>query len=68
MFIKAISGFRRGGSVKRTRPRRFLEIRRQRLALAKLTPRQLADIGISPAEAGHEAAGSFWDAPANWRG
>ncbi|GHA62160.1 hypothetical protein GCM10008927_29490 [Amylibacter ulvae] len=59
MFIKAISGFRQDGSVKRTKPRGLLEIRRQRLALSHLTPRQLSDIGISPAEAEYEAAGYF---------
>ncbi|SFB10279.1 protein of unknown function [Poseidonocella pacifica] len=68
MFSKAISGFRQDGSVKRTNPRGLLELRRQRLALSHLTPRQLSDIGISPAEAGYKTAGSFWDAPANWRG
>lgn len=68
MFIKAISGFRQGGSVKRTKLRGLFEIRRQRLALSKLTRRQLSDIGISPAEAEHEAARPFWDAPAIWRG
>lgn len=68
MFIRAISGFRQGGSVKRTKPRGILKSRRQRLALSNLTPRQLSDVGISPAEAGYEAAGSCWDAPDIWRG
>ncbi|MBU2868031.1 DUF1127 domain-containing protein [Pacificibacter marinus] len=59
MFIKAISGFRQDCSVKRTKPQDLLETRRQRLTLSYLTPRQLSDIAISPADAEYKVAGSF---------
>lgn len=41
----------------------WLEVARQRRALARLSDRALADIGLDPAEARAEAARPFWDLP-----
>ncbi|GAA3868302.1 DUF1127 domain-containing protein [Celeribacter arenosi] len=68
MFSKAISGFRQAGSLMRTKLQDLLEIRRERQAIANLTPRQLSDIGIRPAQTGYAATRSIWDARAIWRG
>ena len=43
------------------RIRRASAIRRSRAALAALSPDQLRDIGLTPAQAGQEAARPFWD-------
>jgi uncharacterized protein YjiS (DUF1127 family) len=40
---------------------------RQRARLAQLDDATLRDIGITRAEAMHEAKRAFWDAPDNWR-
>lgn len=45
----------------------LLGLRRQRRALAKLDASQLADIGVSDAEAAQEAARPVWDVPQHWR-
>ncbi len=37
-----------------------LEVRRQRRALADLTPSQLRDIGVTPEQARRESQVSFW--------
>lgn len=44
----------------------LLGLRRQRAALTKLDARQLADIGVSEAEALQEAARPLWDVPRHW--
>ena len=46
---------------------RAAQIRRQRKALARLDDAQLADIGLSRAQARAEGARPFWDVPASWR-
>lgn len=43
------------------------EMRRARLALARLDDHLLRDIGVTPAEAQEEAERTVWDAPAHWR-
>ena len=45
----------------------WLEVARQRRALARLTPAQLRDIGLDDEAAAAEAARVFWDAPRHWR-
>ena len=40
--------------------------RKSRLALARLDPGRLEDLGISRNEADQETKCSFWDAQANW--
>ncbi len=45
-----------------------LESRRQRRAVARLTPRQLSDIGVNPRQAANEAGGPLWDAPVHRHG
>lgn len=40
---------------------RITERRRQRRDLLDLTDEQLRDIGVTPAQARHEAARPFWD-------
>ncbi|MEZ5754017.1 MAG: DUF1127 domain-containing protein [Paracoccaceae bacterium] len=45
-----------------------LGLRRQRLALARLDARLLADIGLTPDAARIESERPLWDAPAHWRG
>ncbi|MGR3757654.1 MAG: DUF1127 domain-containing protein [Tranquillimonas sp.] len=42
-------------------------VRRQRLALSRLDPHLLDDIGVSRDDADDEAGRPFWDAPATWR-
>lgn len=44
---------------------RFAALRSRR-ALAALEPHQLADIGLSRAEAEQEAARPIWDVPQHW--
>lgn len=41
-------------------------VTRTRRALAKLEPHELADIGLSAAQAQREAKRSIWDAPQSW--
>ena len=43
----------------------LIKVRKSRLALARLDPDRLEDIGISRIEADQETKRSFWDAPAN---
>lgn len=45
----------------------WLDLRRQRRALARLEPQHLDDIGLSPDQARAEAARPIWDAPPHWR-
>ena len=45
----------------------MLEIRRQRMHLAKLDAHIFRDIGLSDEQARSEASPPLWDAPANWR-
>ena len=42
------------------------EIRKSRLALTRLDPDRLRDIGITHIQAGQETSRSFWDAPSHW--
>lgn len=42
-------------------------LRKQRRALAQLEDSQLADIGLTRAQAMHEASRSAWDVPSTWR-
>jgi uncharacterized protein YjiS (DUF1127 family) len=42
---------------------RWLQVARERRALAAMTAQQLRDIGVSPASAAREAARPFWDLP-----
>ena len=44
----------------------MLETHRQRRALLALDDRLLRDIGLSRADAEHEAVRSFWDVPGRW--
>lgn len=44
------------------------KVQQSRRALAKLSAEQLADIGLTRAQAEEEAARPLWDAPAHWRG
>lgn len=41
-------------------------VARQRKALSELSDAQLADIGLTRAEADREAARPAWDAPQHW--
>ena len=41
-----------------------VQVSRERRRLAELDPRMLADIGLTEAQAAHEANRSFWDLPA----
>ncbi len=45
----------------------LIKVRKSRLALARLDPDRLGDIGISRIEADQETRRSFWDAPSHWR-
>ncbi len=42
------------------------EVRRQRRALADLTPEQLQDVGLTPDQARREAQRLVWDVPQHW--
>lgn len=42
----------------------WLRVATERRRLAGLSPEQLADIGLTPAEAYREARRAFWDLPA----
>jgi uncharacterized protein YjiS (DUF1127 family) len=41
-------------------------LHRQRHQLGRLDAHMLRDIGLTPAQARHEAARPIWDAPASW--
>ncbi len=43
------------------------QVRRQRLALQRLTDAELSDIGLTRADVVQEANRSFWDVPHTWR-
>ncbi len=43
------------------------DLRKQRLNLRHMSDAQLADIGITRAQAEAEARRTVWDAPAHWR-
>ena len=45
----------------------LIALARSRHALSQLSPEQLADTGISPADARAEARRPAWDVPANWK-
>ena len=45
----------------------WIELRRQRRALARLDAHLLNDIGLPADAAAHEARRPFWDAPRHWR-
>lgn len=45
----------------------YLELYKQRRALARMDDSQLKDLGLSRNEAMEEAKRSIWDAPANWK-
>ncbi len=49
-------------------PVQMIALWRQRRALARLSPQQLADIGISAQDAKTEAARPMWDVPCHWVG
>ncbi len=46
------------------RLRAWMRLHAERRALARLDPRLLDDIGVTPMEAGSEAMRPFWDTPA----
>ncbi|WP_298261382.1 DUF1127 domain-containing protein [uncultured Litoreibacter sp.] len=45
----------------------YIDLYRQRRALAALDDTRLADIGLNRAEAEAEAARPVWDAPSYWK-
>lgn len=45
----------------------LVSLARSRRALSGLSPEQLADAGISAADAQAEARRPAWDVPANWK-
>jgi len=45
----------------------YLDLYRQRRALADLSPELLDDIGVASEQANHEAERPVWDAPAHWK-
>jgi len=45
----------------------FFALWQQRRALANMPAERLSDIGLTRADAAHEAARPFWDLPAHWR-
>ena len=50
-----------------TRLRQMAALRKQRLALSRMTADQLADLGITAEQAQEEAQHSVWDVPQNWK-
>lgn len=50
-----------------TRLRSAVALYRQRARLAELDDAALLDIGVTRAEAMHEAKRPFWDAPVHWQ-
>ena len=47
--------------------RRAIAVRRQRIALSRLEPHILRDIGLSAKDAEREAKRPTWDVPEFWR-
>ncbi|WP_051142387.1 DUF1127 domain-containing protein [Paracoccus zeaxanthinifaciens] len=45
----------------------IFDVRRSRIALDRLTDKQLADIGLTRMDVEQEIARPAWDVPANWR-
>ena len=45
-----------------------MAMRRHRVALSKLEPHLLRDIGLTEDQARTEAARAIWDVPSHWRG
>ena len=45
----------------------YMDLYRQRRALAKMDAAQLDDLGLTRSEAQAEAARPFWDAPSHWQ-
>lgn len=43
------------------------KLRRQRLALRRLSDHQLKDIGVTREQANSEASRGIWDAPSTWQ-
>lgn len=72
-MIPAHSSHRITVAMARSRPslmsrlKAAIGLSRQRARLAQLDDATLRDIGITRAEAMHEAKRAFWDAPDNWR-
>lgn len=62
-----------GGSAHVSRPslfataRKMADVRRQRLALKRMSDAELSDIGLTRAQAEREATRSVWDVPHTWR-
>ena len=52
---------------RRTSLKSRLSLWRTRRALAKLDAAGLADVGISPDNARHEASLTIWDVPDSWK-
>jgi len=46
---------------------RYIDLYRQRRALAALDTARLTDIGLSRQDAEVEAGRAFWDAPVHWK-
>ena len=65
-YIAARPRARSAGIIGRFAPAHWIALRRQRRQLAELEDHQLADIGVSRAEAKAEAARPAWDVPAHW--
>lgn len=64
LAIQCIPSRRNPGLVERLG--NALALGRTRRALARLDAAQLADIGVSPAQARNEAKRPVWDAPTGW--
>lgn len=45
---------------------RAFALKSSRSRLAELEPHMLADIGLTPEQAQHEATRAVWDAPSGW--
>lgn len=65
-YIAARPRPRTTGFLGRFAPARWIALHRQRRQLAELDDHQLADIGVSRAEAEAEAARPAWDVPDHW--
>ncbi len=53
--------------IRRTGVFGYLDLYRQRRALAKMDAAQLVDLGLTRAEAQAEAQRPIWDAPNHWQ-
>jgi len=49
------------------RLRQMAALRKQRLALSRMTSDQLSDIGVTADQAQEEAQRPVWDVPQNWK-